>query len=70
MKFKNTQYIITVERLLGTEDGFSRLSKHTKFACVGAPDQKLKLKSTKDVKKNVFSENFTLEGLGIGGLDT
>ena len=33
-------------------------------------EQQIRLASTKHVKKNVFSANFSMESLGIGGLDT
>jgi hypothetical protein len=36
---------------------------------VASPDQKIKLKSAKEVKKNIFAQNFSLQSLGIGGLD-
>ena len=33
-------------------------------------EQHIRLKSTKNQKKNIFTADFTLSSLGIGGLDT
>lgn len=54
---------------MGAEEGFSYITKDTQFTCHGSPNQKIKLKSSKEVKKNIFGKNFSLEALGIGGLD-
>lgn len=69
VQYNSVIYVLTIDKVMGTEDGFSYLSKDTKFTCNGSPNQKIKLKSSKEVKRNIFGKNFSLEALGIGGLD-
>jgi len=69
MDFNKTQYFLTVNNLSGSGGGPVILSKDTKIECVASPDQKIKLKSAKEIKKNIFAQNFSLQTLGIGGLD-
>ena len=60
--------IVTVDRILGNEEKVF-LSEETKVECFASVEQQIRLKSTKNVKKNIFSANFSMESLGIGGLD-
>lgn len=60
--------IITVDRVFGG-NSFVFLSKETTIETFASTDQQIRLKSTKNVKKNIFNVNFSMDALGIGGLD-
>lgn len=68
VSFRRDPIIVTVDRILGNEDRVF-LSEETKVESFPSVEQHIRLKSTKNVKKNVFSANFSMESLGIGGLD-
>ena len=67
--FDKTQYVLTINNIVGGSEDPVFINKDTKIECVASPDQKIKLKSAKEIKKNIFSQNFSLQSLGIGGLD-
>lgn len=54
---------------MGNEDSVF-LSPETAVESFSSSGQNIRLKSTKNVKKNIFQANFSMESLGIGGLDT
>jgi hypothetical protein len=60
VNFNGVIYVITIQKVMGAEEGFSYISKETQFTCHGSPNQKIKLKSSKEVKRNIFGKNFSL----------
>lgn len=69
MNFKNNHYIITVDKIVGSQQGFIYLSPTTVVETFASPDQQIRLKTMKSQKKNVFAADFSMDSLGIGGLD-
>ena len=70
MNFKHNPYIITIDRIVGSHEGFVYLSKESVIETFASADQHIRLKSTKNQKKNIFTADFSMDSLGIGGLDT
>lgn len=68
--FAKMPLILTVERILGADNGLSFLGAETIIEAFASGEQQVRLKSTKLQKKNVFTANFSMDSLGIGGLDT
>jgi vesicle-fusing ATPase len=69
LNYAKSPVVLTVERAVGGEDGLVYLGPETIVEASASGEQQLRLKSTKLLKKNVFSSNFSMESLGIGGLD-
>lgn len=69
VSFAKMPLILTVDRVLGADDGLSFLGPETVIEAFASGEQQVRLKSTKAQKKNVFSANFSMGSLGIGGLD-
>lgn len=69
INFQKSPLIITVDRILGNDNGFAFLGNETTIETFASSDQQIRLKSTKDIKKNIFTTNFSMDSLGIGGLD-
>ncbi len=69
INFNKIPFIVTIDRFIGgaTENVF--ISPETKIEAFPSAEQQIRLKSAKNVKKNVFNANFSMESLGIGGLD-
>jgi len=70
MNLNSTPYIITIDRLVGSKDAFVYISEETALEAFASSDQQIRLKSTKNQKKNIFTADFSMDSLGIGGLDT
>jgi vesicle-fusing ATPase len=69
VSFAKMPLILTVDRVLGADDGLSFLGEETAIETFASGEQQVRLRSTKLQKKNVFSANFSMDSLGIGGLD-
>jgi vesicle-fusing ATPase len=67
VNFQKATHIVTIDRILGSDSGF--LAEETKIETFASGDQQIRLKSTKSANKNVFTANFSMGNLGIGGLD-
>ena len=69
INFNKSPLIVTIDKILGAGSNFVYLSKDTVIETYASADQHVRLKSTKAAKKEVFNANFSMENLGIGGLD-
>jgi vesicle-fusing ATPase len=67
--FNKVPFIVTVDRMVSGKDEFTYLSSETNIETFASADQQIRLKSTKSEKKNIFTADFSMESLGIGGLD-
>lgn len=70
MNIQKNAMVINIDRVLGGDGGNVFLGNDTKIEIFSSGQQNIRLKSTKNIKKNVFSDNFSMQSLGIGGLDT
>ena len=69
VNFNKSLYNIRIERVVGGGE-LAVLSNETAVEAMASGEQHIRLASTKHAKKNVFTANFSMESLGIGGLDT
>lgn len=69
ISFNKTPMIVTIDRIIGGSTNFVFISKDTVIEAFGSSDQQIRLKSAKSAKKNIFNTNFSMDSLGIGGLD-
>lgn len=68
-EYEKNMYVLTVEKVMGSESGSSYIGEKTNITCVASGEQHIRLVSAKEESKNIFSEGFTMDSLGIGGLD-
>ena len=70
VQFGKDALVLTVDDIKGGgQNGFAFIGENTKMEFVANSETKIQLKSTKAKMKNLFSEGFTIQSLGIGGLD-
>ena len=68
VNFNKNLYNIRIQRVVGGGQ-LAVLSNQTAFETMASGEQHIRLVSAKHAKKNVFTANFSMESLGIGGLD-